>query len=288
MDFEYRRTEEKDYEKLSLLFNEVFGKNIDSEFFKWKYRNGYSFIALQGEKIIGNYGGIFFNFIHKDRIYKIVQITDLMTHPEFRQRGILLKLGNLFYESCLKENIGFAYGFPGERSRIVGEKYLNYKPLSRIIFFCFNIKGEKGDFPLEKLNFLNYDLKNIILCTRKNGIYKDIDYFLWRYIENPLEDYLISYNDEAMFVFKISGREAILMDYFYKRKSKIKELFHHCQGSLKNSGVEILKTFPSPIFKDEKFEVIEEDYYLEYKILNVNPEKFLKLEDFLPSDYDVF
>lgn len=288
MDLEYRRANEKDFEKLSLLFNNVFGESINEEFFKWKYRWGYSFIAVFEGGVVGNYGGIFFNFLYKNKTYRIVQITDLMTHPEFRQKGILLKLANLFYENCLKEKVGFAYGFPGERSRIVGEKYLNYKPLSKVKFYSFAIKEKSNAIAVEKIHFLNYDIKKIILSTKKDGIIKNIDYFLWRYIENPKEEYFMAYNEGALFVFKIREGEAILMDYFYEREGKLKELFFECQGSLKNMGVEYIKTFPCPFLKDEEFEVVEESYYLEYKPLNINPENFLKLEYFLPSDYDVF
>ncbi|MEJ5166997.1 MAG: hypothetical protein WHV67_08225, partial [Thermoanaerobaculia bacterium] len=222
------------------------------------------------------------------RIYKIVQITDLMTHPDYRQKGILLKLGNLFYDSCLSEKISFAYGFPGERSRLVGEKYLNYKPLTKVKLCSFPIKDEKGNVPVEKASFLNFYLKKIILATDKNGIIKDIDYFLWRYIENPLEEYFWSYIDGALFIFRIFDNYALLMDYFYEKYSKLKELFYKCQSSLKSLGISFIKTFPCLFLGGEKFEVQEQDYYLEYKILKDNPEKFLRLEHFLPSDYDVF
>lgn len=290
MDLEYRKALQEDYEELASLFNKIFGKRVSPLFFEWKYRKGYSVVALSEGKIVGHYGGIFFDFLYNNKIYKVVQATDLMTHPEVRhlsgRKSVLYNMADLFFQYCFKKGIDFAYGFPGERSRLFGERFLNYVPLSRVKFLCFSTEGGEGFIPVEKIQFLNYDLKNILLSNRREGILKDVDYFQWRFIENPIEEYFLCENRGALFVFKILNKEAIIMDFFFKNKKDLRIIFFACKNSLKNLGVEVIKTFPSFFIEDNTIKKIEENYYLEFKPLLLNPGNFLDLKYFSPSDYD--
>lgn len=292
MEINYIETREEDFEKLSILFKEIFRKETTKDYFKWKYKNGYSVIALLKDEIVGHYGGIFFDFIYKNKKFKIVQATDLMTHPKVRhlfgKKSVILNLANLFFDYCSKEKIDFAYGFPGEKSRLLGEKFLNYIPLSRVYFYMFELENENIIFPVEKFEFINYEIKEIVNRNKKEGIKKDLNYLQWRYIENPEESYYISYNEDSLFIFKIAENKAILMDSFYIDEKKAKKLFKGIQTSLKNFGIDYLKTFSLGFIQDEKFQIKEENYFLEFKPINKNPKDFLKFKHFSPSDYDVF
>jgi len=292
MEIIYRETREEDFENLSKLFKEIFGKEFPPSYFKWKYKNGYSLIALSNDEIVGHYGGIFFYFHYKGKVYKVVQATDLMTHPKVRhligRKSVILNLANLFFDHCLKEKIYFAYGFPGEKSRLLGEKFLDYRPLCKVRFNLFELKKGEFIYPIEKFNFLNYDIKRITYFGKSYGIYKNLEYFKWRYIENPVNDYYISYNKNTLFVFKISEREAILMDYICWNKKEAIELFNGAKASLKNFGIDILKTFSLNFIEKGEFKEVEENYFLEYKPLIINPKKILNFNQFSPSDYDVF
>lgn len=292
MDLIYKKAEDYDYEKLIALFKIAFGKNISSDYFKWKYKNGVSYVAFSGNEIVGHYGGIFFDFLYKNKKYKIVQATDLMTHPKVRnligKKSVLLNLAKLFFDYCIEKNIGFAYGFPGKKSRLLGEKFLNYKPLCKVKFYYFNLKENKSLNPVEKFQFINFDIKKIINSNKRDGIKKDLNYFQWRYIQNPIDDYYISYNEDSMMILKILNNEALIMDYLYNKRKNAKILFEEVKNSIRNLGVENLKTFPLDFIEKEDFEEKEEDFFLEFKPLIINPEKFLNFNQFSPSDYDAF
>ncbi len=292
MEINYRETREEDFEKLSKLFKEIFGKETTKDYFKWKYKNGYSVIAILKDEIVGHYGGIFFDFIYRNKKFKIVQATDLMTHPKVRhlfgKKSVILNLANLFFDYCSKEKIDFAYGFPGEKSRLLGEKFLNYIPLCKVHFYLFELKKENIIFPIEKFEFINYEIKEIVNRNKKEGIKKDLNYLQWRYIENPAGSYYISCYENSLFIIKIIENKAILMDSFYIDEKKAKKLFKGIQTSLKNFGIDYLNTFSLGFIQDEKFQIKEENYFLEYKPIAINPKDFLNFKHFSPSDYDVF
>lgn len=292
MVISYRKTKKEDFFELANLFKIAFGKEISVNYFEWKYKNGYSLVAELDGEVIGHYGGIFFDYIYKNKTFKIVQATDLMTHPKVRhlvgKNSVLINLANLFFEFCLKNNVSFAYGFPGEKSRLLGEKYLNYKPLSKVKFWYFLLSEENIIYPVEKFQFINFDIKKIINMKKNIGTYKDFNYIKWRYIENPGENYYISYNKGALFILKILENEVVLVDYFYNKEKSAIELFNGIQLPLKNMGFKYIKTFPINFLKNKKFEIKEENYFFEYKPLKINPEKFLKFEYFKPSDSDLF
>lgn len=292
MVISYRETKKEDFFELAKLFKISFGKEISVNFFEWKYKNGYSLVAELNGEIVGHYGGVFFDYIYKNKTLKIVQATDLMTHPKVRhlvgKNSVLINLANLFFDFCFKNNVSFAYGFPSEKSRLLSEKYLNSKPLSKVKFWYFLLSEEKFIYPVENFQFINYDFKKILNFKKNNGIKKDIYYLKWRYIENPTENYFISLNEDCLFIFKFMGKEVLIMDCIYKSEKSALKLFKGIKTSLKNANFECLKSFPLSFLEREKFEIKEENYFLEYKALKINPKKILKFEYFSPSDYDLF
>lgn len=288
----YRETLKEDFPRLAFLFKIAFGRDISDEYFEWKYKNGYSQVAELDGELVGHYGGIFYDFIYKNKTFKIVQATDLMTHLKVRhligKKSVLVNLANIFFEFCLKNNVSFAYGFPGEKSRLLGERFLNYKPLGRVKFFYLTVEERNSYNPIEKFQFINYDIKKSIRMKRNIGVHKDFNYIKWRYIENPGENYYISYNEGALFILKIMENEVVLVDCFYDKEKSAIELFNGIQLPLKNMGFKNIKSFPINFLKNERIEIREENYFFEYKPLKINPEKFLKFEYFTPSDSDLF
>lgn len=292
MKIDYKRTEEKDFKGLCNLFEICFNKKITQDYWQWKYKNGISFVAVNNGEVVGHYGGIFFDFYLNKKVYKIVQATDLMTHPGVRHivgsKNVLTNLANIFFDFCLKKGIDFAYGFPGERSRLFGERFLGYKPVEKVKFFLKKNLKEDPNFPIEPFYFLNYEIKKIIKKNKFIGIKKDLSYFFWRYIENPLYKYYYSFNKNSFIILKFQGKEAIIMDFLFINYKSFKKLLNGIEASLKNSGIEFLKGFPNFFLNFFKFEILEENYYLEHKPLKKDLGRDLKLEFFFPSDYDLF
>ncbi len=285
MEIEYCETQKEDFKGLCSLFEICFGKVVQENYWEWKYKRGYSILAKKEGKVVGHYGGIFFDFKYKNKIFKIVQATDLMTSPEVRHlvkgKSVLLNLAKIFFKYCYENNIAFAYGFPGEKSRLLGEKFLNYKPLWKVFYYSYEIKKPNKLYPLEPFYFLNYEIKEIIKSKKDRGFIRDLDYFKWRYIENPLFYYYIAQNGGSFFIFKINEDGAILMDWAYKNIKEAKDL-------LISLDIEKFKSFPLELEIGENFLKIEENYYLEYKPLNLDPKNFLNERYFKPSDYDAF
>jgi GNAT superfamily N-acetyltransferase len=85
------------------LFEACFGTRLSTEYFAWKYYKNPTgkvsgFVADAGERLAAFYGLIPEPWAVGDADTTIFQSMDTMTHPEFRRRGLFVRLAELAYE----------------------------------------------------------------------------------------------------------------------------------------------------------------------------------------------
>ncbi|MBF0202849.1 MAG: GNAT family N-acetyltransferase [Desulfamplus sp.] len=143
----------RDQEKVLELWQAAFGNQISSSLWQWKYiENPYSTTILICENAKGMpvvlYGGIPFTSICFGRTIRMIHLSDIMSHPDYRGSGLFIQTANAYFETFGNiDDICIMYGFPGKYHFDIGAKYLNYSQLGDgAAFFrgdCKNIKSLK-------------------------------------------------------------------------------------------------------------------------------------------------
>jgi hypothetical protein len=139
--YTFRRGQTSDIKEISNLVNQVLGFNRISQYWEWKYfkspaGRALSPLALNNGKIIGQIGGVPIRFSVRGRESIGVQEVDIAMFEPHRRYDLFLKMGRLGAEICLKENVGFSYGFSiGLTSEIAQTLTLKKKicPIPRLV-----------------------------------------------------------------------------------------------------------------------------------------------------------
>lgn len=203
-NFIIRNYKEGDEKQIVSLFQEVFGKEMTVEQWKWKYLvpgNGriYSkFTEAVSHGIIGHAGAIPLRGVFKNTTTPFFQIVDVMVHPKERgflgRKNIFDSMIKILFEDIRKEFPDvFCYGFPGTRPFMLGKRIKVYdqielasenaKPLHRSLLNPYKVQLIAWDD--DRLDSLWTMLsKNFSL-----SLVRDKRYLCWRYATNPLFSY---------------------------------------------------------------------------------------------------
>ncbi|MCS6935474.1 MAG: GNAT family N-acetyltransferase [Chitinophagales bacterium] len=123
-EFDYVRIREDLYPAFAKLFRSSFNMNIRLEQIQKKFDTCYTGALHQGyfaiDKQTGNFAAFYGVFpmiaqFGNDRVL-CAQSGDTMTHPNYRGKGLFIKLAKMTYDLCRDENIHFVFGFPNKNS----------------------------------------------------------------------------------------------------------------------------------------------------------------------------
>jgi GNAT superfamily N-acetyltransferase len=117
-----RPVEANDSSALVELFKACFGTTLPTEYFAWKYHENPAgevsgFVADAGERLAAFYGVIPEPWTVGGENTTVFQSMDTMTHPDFRRRGLFVRLADLTYED-VRRRTGHCnlVGIPGPAS----------------------------------------------------------------------------------------------------------------------------------------------------------------------------
>lgn len=124
-----RFADNNDSNQIQQLFFKVFGQEMSGLWWNWKYghENIKGALCVINDKIVAFYGVLPRKIHYKGSWYTACQQSDVMVLPRFRKSG---KKTGVFYETAfyfLSHKVGkdkefkFAFGFPTERARRLGE-----------------------------------------------------------------------------------------------------------------------------------------------------------------------
>ena len=192
-------------------------KSIESWYFKHinnPFGESYVLLAYENDILIGVRAFMKWQWQLGDQIWNSYRAVDTATHPDYQGKGIFKKLTLKALEDVQeKEGETFVFNTPNQYSRpgylkmgwkIVGAIELAVIPtvLYVIPYFFSKIKPNNtiGAQDLNQLcELYNQELSN------KNAIFtpKSAAYLKWRYEENPLQDYIVSSDNNFYIAFYI-------------------------------------------------------------------------------------
>ncbi|MCF8127580.1 MAG: GNAT family N-acetyltransferase [Deltaproteobacteria bacterium] len=245
--FFIRRFREDDEKKILKLWELVFGQEMNQELWRWKYfDNPYSQALLLCEsdkkEVLALYGGIPFKGLRKGEDVVIVQLMDIMSHPDFRGKGLFARTGKTFCETfCNKKSAEILYGFPGKFHFDLGKRILGYAPLqSRVAY----LKGEtdvlasKNRTSLSSIKRVENPGEEFDRLWEKcridypYAVVRNAEFLHWRFCRHPERRYEIfclkdvfSREIQGYAVLYFKEDAAILVDMLFPKSEKRIALF---------------------------------------------------------------
>jgi hypothetical protein len=199
MNYIIRQYERNDEHKIVKLFEEVFGKSMTVEQWKWKYEgqgfteNNSAVAISENKDIVGHFGAITVRFRFRNEFTLAYQAVDHMIRRTFRggmnRRGLYFHLGNFFYGN-LKS---FKYGFVN----------LNHLKLGKIVGLfedCIEVYDYVTDtrkqflpaFTLEPIDWNDPQIDILWENAHRElgwSVVRDRAFLQWRYQNNPFHAY---------------------------------------------------------------------------------------------------
>jgi hypothetical protein len=232
-----------DEESVLSLWKAAFKKDMDPRLWRWKYRDnpyGHRIVLCVSEEgiIVALYGGIPYKANHDGRIVEIINLMDLMSHPDYRGEGLFVRTGRIFFDFyCRPDGASFVYGFPGEYHFVLGEKYLGYRALEQPVIFLsaqpLDMAGKKRTFGgrverLEKPDSCLDDLWERCQEAYPLTAIRDAGFSKWRFFAHPFQEYEVwVYRSrfrrqvKAYAVFVVEEKKAAMIDIFSVPSEKV-------------------------------------------------------------------
>lgn len=186
--------------KIFELFELGFSKKISFDYWYWRFiQNPVNkpMIKLMWENdlLVGHYAVSphYLNYFNEMILTALSMTT--MTHPNYSGKGIFGTLAeSLYKEYSAKENLKAVWGFPNNNSHYGFIKNLNWKNLELFPSFSLSTQFFKTTKNTLFKSFKNFNSKHIKAIDEINKDYsiylkRDIEYFKWRYFQNPINDY---------------------------------------------------------------------------------------------------
>ncbi len=265
-EFTLRRYEKKDEKNVLELWRAAFNNEMSLAMWRWKYiDNPYmeNLLLCESEKgeILVLYGGIPYKAHRQGKSVIIVQLMDIMSHPDVRGKGLFVRSGQAFFDFfCEKGDAELLYGFPGAFHFDLGRRILEYFPLAAKVAYL-KVNTEKLAAPkkfslnrLEKIEKPGDEFNRLWLRCRKDypySVVRDFEFIKWRFFSHPEKKYelwclkgKISGKIKGYAVISISNGTACLVDMLCRNSAKeIKIIFSELGTMLKLRGILYIHTW---------------------------------------------
>lgn len=269
--------------------------SLNKEFFKWKYNNNpftqtvLAFVATDDNKIISFRGYVAAEFRLKDNKYPIALLSDTISLPEYRGKGIFRKLTDFslkylcnlnYFKAILNLSPSwtptrgyFEFGWVGLAEQVAfysikipnfisieptftGDKTIRYRDFIVVI--------SKNKLEAELIDFYKKNKHYTQLESNKTERYIDFKY------GNPALDYVFIY------LFKENRIVNFISSYFYShRKLKLLEIGKFNYTELKNMLNAIHKTFRPHLISYFSIVTLEEHFNVSNKVFTFNSKNLI-------------
>ncbi len=259
--YKIRPFQSGDEENILDLWKAAFHSTMSFSLFKWKYLdNPYSqaenssnqtknfssqtmmLCISDTDNIVAFYGGVPYMFQWGDKNARVVQLMDIMTHPDHRQNKVFASTALEFTSAyCSSGNLLLMYGFPGEFHYAVGEKKLNYQKMGKVLYLKASVQklldsAEETDIEqVQTEQLYTEQVQTGHIKNMKNehsffndawnqnkqyyqfSIVRDAAFVKWRFFNHPEKEYIVlKFMDRdqtlSWAVIKIEGKKAVLVD----------------------------------------------------------------------------
>jgi SAM-dependent methyltransferase len=132
-------------------FNETFGVHRSMSHWKWKYKEnpfGKEAVVIardQDRSLVGHYSGYYMPWFSRidNLTYNIIQGVDTFTVKRVRRiglgkTGLFARMGRYFFANFCNNRMPFAYGVNTASAHELGKRYLGYRPIEPVGYYCLN------------------------------------------------------------------------------------------------------------------------------------------------------
>lgn len=268
--FYFRPYEDNDENKVIELWEIAFNNKIDKKVWRWKYHNNpfgrQMMLCLNEEQMpIVMYGGTPYKANWEGREIDMVQLTDSMSHPEYRnatkgRKGLFIQTAEHFFDVFAGPSKSiFYYGFPGKRAYRLGNLFLKYYEVSQGGQYLFidlkkqNVKPilNLGSNKIISSNSIDFDkLWESLKEHYPLSVIRNNKFFQWRYFDNPKHEYHIYVHKNmvgkvlAYIALTIKNNTATIVDILSKPNSTaVHHLMYRIVKDFKKKGVDSIQAW---------------------------------------------
>jgi len=208
-----------DENQIIALFREAFAEVRSLNLWKWRFTKcpfgkGIIKLLFDKEKLVGHYAAIPMEVRVGDTTVKAIWSLDTMTHPDYRGRGVFVRLAKKVYEECNLQGYRFVYGFPNELIYPMRLKKLSWKGFGKMSILCKGLE-DCGNMNLPCSVSSGYEINRIerfgddvsLLWNKIKENYGVIvprtkEFLNWRFVDHPELNYII-------YIIKATDEETI-------------------------------------------------------------------------------
>ncbi|MEO2508738.1 GNAT family N-acetyltransferase [Clostridium paraputrificum] len=220
------------------LYSKCFSGEITDDEIYWRYINNplkdiLVNVAIENGEIVANYAVSPIKVNYKGNIINAGLSLNTMTDPDYRGKGLFVKLAEELYDHMKACGYKLVVGFPHYTSNRGFQEKLGWKNIYEIPMMEYRLAE---DIIEEEANVIEV---NQIRCfeditKEKNiNIVKDDKYIMWRYYENPSVKYHAIEDGGGFIIYKIHQNKInIVENKFVSREnmmSLVTKLIRHAK-----------------------------------------------------------
>ncbi|EYE88785.1 hypothetical protein Q428_05930 [Fervidicella metallireducens AeB] len=186
--------------KITELFKQVFHKEMQLEYWNWRYnkfKEKYINLMWNDEDLAGHYATFPIDLYINNRAVRTGFSMTTMTSNKYKNMGIFKKLARDLYEKNYNI-LNLIWGFPNNNSLHGFVKYLDWQHISDVNALSKNIfkKYSDVDNNISAISMFGKEYDDFfrkVILKRNYGIIVDrtSKYLNWRYVSNPTNKYYI-------------------------------------------------------------------------------------------------
>lgn len=214
------------------LYNLTFNNKITKEYYYWRYIHNLSddfflAVAISKGEVVSSESMVPLNLYRNNKKYKCAMSIHNMTHPKYKGKGLIIKLGELLQQKLKEKKYDICISFPNKHMNAIKFKKHEWKDIYEFPMLTKVVeeKYEKIDFDD---NFI-YDYSNFNVVKNRFYIKKSNNYLKWRYTNNPINQYknIILKNEDKIMgycVVKEYEEKLNIVELHYKDENTLKKL----------------------------------------------------------------
>lgn len=176
------------------LYQLCFSGKISNEAVKWRYIDSpYNdllvAVAIDNGKIVANNAASPFEIVQNGVVYKAALSINTMTHPKYRGMGLFVKLAKELYKHMDEKGYRCVIGFPNYISNPILVSKLGRIVIYEIPTLELRLSQFKSNLfdtsDVKEDDAFLYEYLQWNHCNKGIYIKKTVEYFRWRYYNNP-------------------------------------------------------------------------------------------------------
>lgn len=206
------------------LFQLVFGRPMSLDYWNWRFKNNPSGLTLirlvwDNDLLVGHYAVSPVRMQVNEQTILTALSGTIMTHPDYSGRGIFTELATSTFSYIAKDfNIKVNWAFPNSNSHYGYISKLDWKDIGVLHSMYLPVAKFKQSNTVTVVPFEEFTPKHVLKLEAVTQnfsvkVVRDLPYLNWRYIENPIVDYIMcnvkTADEEGFIILKRFKSQAV-------------------------------------------------------------------------------